>query len=199
MVSLQRRRRRQRRKKELSWSGWIVLRGSATRSGSCCASSSGSCSRSDSAARARTRTARPGASRSESRSRHRRIRRRGRARNGRDRFGFGRLRLWRSHYRRRRGNDGRRVRSRCLELDVLESLSGSYIARSRASSPSTCWTGAAPAKRRISLESDSRRGVNDQKQNERMSKKRGSGSLPPPLSLARYPDRRPISSFYVDG
>jgi hypothetical protein len=199
MVSLQRRRRRKRRKKELSRSGRIVLRRSATGSRSRTTSCSCSCPRSDSTACAGASTAGSRAPRSESSACNRRTRRRGRPGNRRDRSGFCGLRFGRSDNGARRGNNCSRVRSRRLELDVLESLSRCDIARPGASTPSPCGARTPSAKCRVCPEAGSGCGVNDQKQNERMSKKRGSGSLPPPLSLARYSDRRPISSFYVDG
>jgi uracil-DNA glycosylase len=38
--------------------------------------------------------------------------------------------------------------------------------------------------------------VQNQKDYERMRKKRGGDTLPPPLSFAGYTDRRPIALFY---
>jgi len=38
--------------------------------------------------------------------------------------------------------------------------------------------------------------IENEKNYQRMRKKRGGDTLPPPLSLAGYPDRRPIALFY---
>ena len=86
-----------------------------------------------------------------------------------------------------------------MQLHVPEALARSEITRARAASAAACRSRSPATYRDLSLESVLSGGIKNQNENQQMSKKRGSGTLPPPLSLARYTDRRPISSIYVDG
>ena len=200
VVTSERRRRGERGKKELRRCRRIILRRPSACARTDTTSGSWTDTRADSSSGAGTSAACASSSRTCASSLHCGARRRSRCRDGRDWLIRCRLRFWRGDYRCRwRSNDGSCIGRRGLELDVLQSLSRCDIARSRASPSAACGTGTSTPKSRVSLESSPCRGINDEEQNERMSKKRGSGPFPPPLSLARYPDRRPISSIYVDG
>ena len=99
---------------------------------------------------------------------------------------------WRSH-------DSRSVRNGRPEANILHPLPRAPICSTITAAASTGRTGPAGINRRITLKSVPRRRKKDQKNYERMRKKRGGDFLPPPLSLARYPDRRPVAFVYCDG
>lgn len=108
--------------------------------------------------------------------------------------------LWRRDHRSwRRSDDGSGIRRGCSQLDILQSLAGSEVGTAGASASAPSWSRATATDSRLSFKIVLRYWIDDQQQDEGMSKKRGSGTLPPPLSLARYTDRRPIPSLYVDG
>ena len=113
-----------------------------------------------------------------------------------------RHRCWfwrRNNGRWRRSNDRRSIGRRCAKLYVLKSLTRRSIPAAGAAAATSGGTGSAPADCGLTLEIVLRRRIEHKNQNEHMRKERGSGSFPPPLSLARYSYRRPIPSFYVDG
>ncbi len=99
---------------------------------------------------------------------------------------------WRSH-------NSRGIRNGRPESNILHPLPRAQIRSTIASASSTGRARPAGTNRRIALESAPRRRNKDQKNYERMRKKRGGDFLPPPLSLARYPDRRPVAFVYCDG
>jgi hypothetical protein len=59
-----------------------------------------------------------------------------------------------------------------------------------------CRAGTSAADDGLTLELIRGEWVQNQKDYERMRKKRGGDTLPPPLSFAGYTDRRPIALFY---
>ena len=87
------------------------------------------------------------------------------------------------------------VRDR-LELHVLQTLPA-RIATTSASSTARR-AGTARTKGVLALEIVRRERIQNQQDDERMHKKRGGDTLPPPLPLApaRYADWRPIALFY---
>lgn len=99
----------------------------------------------------------------------------------------------------RRSYNGRSIGRAGAELDVLKPLARCQIGASRASASAAGGAGTTTADCGFGFEIVSRCRIEYEEQDEGMSKKRGSGTLPPPLSLARYSDRRPIPSLYVDG
>lgn len=113
-----------------------------------------------------------------------------------------RCRSWfwrRDNWSRWRCYESGSIRCWSLQRDVLQSLARSEITVARAAASATRGSSSTSTNSGLGFEIISCCGIDDQQQNERMSKKRGSGALPPPLSLARYADRRPIRSLYVDG
>jgi len=202
VITPQGRRSWKRREEKLRGSGWIVRAWTAARARSCPSSGSRSSARSNSTARAGTGTTGSSAAGACARTLHRSSRRRCSRSNwlynwflfwSRSRLGG-----WRDRGRWWR-DECRSVRRGGPKLDVLEPLSRCAVACPRASSASAGGTRTTSTDGGLSLEVVLRCGIQDQENDERMSKKRGSGALPPPLSLARYSDRRPIPSFYVDG
>ena len=201
VIASQRRRCRKRRKEKLSRSRRIVGTRSAASARSGTSSGSRPNSRSNSSAGTRTGAAGSRATGSSACALHCRS---GRRRRRRDRLDDGLCYWWRRDLRLRDRrwrwrNRSRRIGCGRAKLDVLETLASRALTATRASATATRWSRAATADCGIRLEVVSGRWVEDQYKDKRMSKKRGSGALPPPLSLARYSDRRPIPSFYVDG
>lgn len=101
------------------------------------------------------------------------------------------------NYRSRRRDDGSRIRNGRAKPHVLKAACGASAAR--ASTTTACGTRSPTAQRRLSIEAALRGGQQDEEKNQRMCKKRGGDSLPPPLSLAWYSYRRPIAPFYAAG
>lgn len=186
----------------MSWRGRIILTGPTSGSGARCASGSCTDSRPNSAARSRACPASPRAACPGAGSLHCGSCR-GCSRCNRLNDGFvnrRRCRLGRWDDGSWRGsNEQSGVRCRGAQLHVLQSLTRCAITASGTSASAASGSRPAAAYGWLSLEAATRGGIDNQKEDERMSKKRGSGTLPPPLSLARYPDRRPIPSLYVDG
>ena len=198
MVSPDARRSRKRRQKELRRSRWVVPCRPA------------SCARTNRAARARSSPrayssarARTGAGRSCISAT--------RARRSRARIWLSsncsRLRRWsrwrRDDWFRRLDRLGRNHCCGCvcdwLDSHVLQPLAS----RIATTTPATSARGTGPTgtKRVLSLEILRRKRIENQEDYERMHKKRGGDTLPPPLPFApaRYADWRPKALFYCAG
>jgi hypothetical protein len=198
MVSPDTRRSRKRRQKELRRSRWVIPRRPASRSRTHRAARARSGARPHSSSTARTSA---GGSRVPS----------ARARRGRARVWLSgsrrRLRRWSRWWRDDwfrwlgrfwRHHCGGCVRNR-LDSHVLQSLASRIATTSSASAARG--TGTTGTKRVLTLEILRRKGIENQEDDERMHKKRGGDTLPPPLPLApaRYADWRPIALFYCAG
>jgi hypothetical protein len=184
----------------LRWRRGIVLCWTAASAGSGGATSPRPGARTNSSSSSGPCATSAGSTGTGARTLHRAGRRHCRTEHGRDRLLLSRLRRWRSDFRHwRRSDDRSCIRGCCLERDILKPFSRREVAGTGRSTTPTRRTRTSAAYCGIGFESSLRRRINNEKKNQRMSKKRGSGSLPPPLSLARYSNRRPISPFYVDG
>ena len=81
----------------------------------------------------------------------------------------------------------------------MKTLSSSLVACARLASPSAGRPCPATTNGRLALEIVLRDRPDQESYDKRMRKERGDGALPPPLSLGRNSDRRPIALLYVDG
>jgi len=198
MVSPDARRSRKRRQEKLRRSRRVVPSWSTSCARTHRAARASSDARSDSSATARSRAGCPGIAATRAwcgraRAGLSRSRRRLRRRSWRWRDDW----LWR-HDRFRRHHRRRCVRNR-FESHVLQALASSITTASASST--ACRTGTARTKGVLTLEIMRRKRIENQEDDERMGKKRGGDTLPPPLPLApaRYADWRPIARFYCVG
>ena len=193
VVSLQRGRRRKRREKKLGWRWRITLAWSATGAcavgAACTSADSRPCSSTCAGARSRcaccsssrARTG-PGCRSQLSNGWWRGHRRRS---HGRQRLG--------GNYRFRRDNLSRSISNRRLQFDEPQSIA------TRSTAAPTSSTRSPAANSRRTLEILPRYWKKDEQDDEQVRKKRGGDTLPPPLSLAWYPARRPVTLIYWAG
>ncbi len=200
MVSPQRCRRRQRGQKKLSWGWRIACSGAATGSRPVGRPRSGANSRSDSSTASRpcagrARAASTRACRTGDRRRSCCRRYRGRSWYHRDRRldddGFGNL-----DWGRRGGDYCRRIRRRRLDLHEPEPFLRSATGAARSASPAARGSRPATPNRRLGFEISACNGEQHEKNDQRMGKKRGGDTLPPPLFPGWYADRGSVPVTY---